>query len=90
MKIIKRPDTQWSHKHTCNNCTAELEVEKGDVKHQSYPGDFRDPGYEIWQATCPICSVVFTIPEKSIPKAVQVEIKKGLSAAGVTYDDRYR
>lgn len=83
MKILKRPDTQWSYKHTCSNCTAELEVEKSDVKHTSYPGDFREPGYETWSATCPICMVSFTIPESKLPKAVQVEIKdKRVSSSG--------
>lgn len=85
MKILKRPDTAWSLKHTCSHCTAELEVEKGDVKHNSYPGDFREPGYETWSATCPICSVSFDIPVTKIPKAVQVEIKRGLPAAGTSY-----
>lgn len=75
MKILKRPDTAWSLKHTCVNCTAELEVEKGDVKFHSHPGDFRDPGYETWSASCPICSANFDIPVTKIPKAVQVEIK---------------
>ena len=75
MKVLKRPDTNWSIKHTCANCTAELEVEKNDVKFHSYPGDFRDPGYETWSATCPVCSAGFDIAVAKIPKAVQVEIK---------------
>lgn len=89
MKIIKRPDTAWTMKHTCSNCTAELEIEKGDVKFNSYPGDFRDPGYETWSASCPICSQSISIREASIPKAVQVEIKKGLPAAGTSYGGGY-
>ncbi len=75
MKVLKRPDTAWSYKHTCSTCTAELEVEKSDVKFSSYPGDFREPGYETWSATCPICQHGFNIPVTAIPKAVQVEIK---------------
>ena len=76
MKIIKAPDTNWSRKHTCSNCTAELELDKGDVKYQYHSGDFRDPSYETWTATCPVCHTNFNVPESSIPKAVQVEIKK--------------
>jgi hypothetical protein len=76
MKILKRPDTAWSYKHTCSFCTAELEVEKSDVKYEYYHGDYRDPIlYENWTATCPICKHEIHIPPLSIPKAVQVEIK---------------
>lgn len=82
MKILKRPNTDWSMKHTCSQCTAELEVEKGDVKFTSYPGDFREPGYETWTATCPFCSNVFHIKEATLPKAVQIEIKKNRSDNG--------
>lgn len=77
MKVIQMPNTSWSHKHTCANCTAVLEVEKTDVKYYSYPGDQREPGYETWSATCPVCRVQFNIPETNIPKPVQVEIKQG-------------
>jgi len=76
MKVLKQPDTTWSMKHTCTHCTAELEVEKSDVKFTSYPGDFRDPGYDTWTATCPVCSNAFHIKEATIPKVVQIEIKK--------------
>ena len=75
MKVIKAPNTVWSYKHTCGTCTAELEVEKSDVKYEYYAGDFRDPSYENWTATCPICKHGFNIPANNIPKAVQVEIK---------------
>lgn len=85
MKILKRPNTQWSYKHTCVKCDAELEVEKGDVKYHSYPGDFREPGYETWSANCPCCSASIDIPVSKIPKAVQIEIQRGLPAAGTSY-----
>jgi hypothetical protein len=85
MKVLKRPNTAWSMKHTCSQCTAELEVEKGDVKFTSYPGDYRDPGYDTWTANCPICSNVFHIKEAALPKAVQIEIKKGLASPGTSY-----
>ena len=82
MKVIKAPDLNWTRKHTCSTCTAELEVEKSDVKYQYHSGDQRDPSYETWTATCPICKVDFHIPESSIPKGVQVEIKKKRSDNG--------
>lgn len=89
MKIIKAPDTNWSRKHTCNTCGAELEVEKSDVRYQYYSGDFRDPSYETWTATCPVCKKDFNIPESSLPKAVQVEIKaRPSSSGGGGYFDR--
>lgn len=81
MKVIKKPNTDWSWKYTCKNCTAELEVEKLDVKyehHSSYdPRDPRDSGeWDSWTAKCPICNELISIPETAIPKAVQVEIKQ--------------
>lgn len=83
MKILKRPDTNWSYKHTCVQCSAELEIEKSDVKHTSYPGDFRESGYDVWEATCPICSVIINIPVNTMSKAVQVEIKQRLSRPNI-------
>ncbi len=79
MKVIKRPNTDWSFKHTCRNCTAELEVEKTDVHHEHHTNcDPREPGgdWDTWTARCPICNELISIPETAIPKAVQVEIKK--------------
>lgn len=73
MKILKRPNTNWSYKHTCSQCDAELEVEKGDVyyaAHDAGPGPS-----ESWSAYCPICTQCISIPKSDIPKAVQVEIK---------------
>ena len=77
MKVLKMPDTNWTYKHTCEKCTAELEVEKSDVIHKSYLGDPREPGYETWQATCPVCNSVINVPINSIPKPVQLEISRG-------------
>jgi hypothetical protein len=85
MKVLKRPNTSWTMKHTCSQCTAQLEVEKGDLKFSSYPGDYRDPGYETWTATCPICAVPFNITASSIPKVVQLEVKRGLASPGTSY-----
>lgn len=76
MKILKQPDTNWSHKHTCSKCDAELEVEKTDVKYVYCSGYGREPDYDYWTATCPVCSESFHVPVTKIPKAVQVEIKK--------------
>jgi len=90
MKILKRPDTAWSYKCTCSRCTAELEVEKTDVTHASYPGDYREPGYDTWKAYCPLCGNCIDITESAIPKAVQVEIlrKKSSSICGGGWMDR--
>lgn len=79
MKILKHPDTKWTYKHTCANCTAELEVEKPDVKFKYFDGDFREVGYDTWTATCAVCNNDFNIPLESIPKAVQFEIKKKIN-----------
>ncbi len=76
MKILKRPDNNWKYLYTCNQCSAELEVEKTDVSYTHLDGDCREPGYDKWEATCPVCSFKFTILAKDIPKIVQLEIKK--------------
>jgi hypothetical protein len=76
MKVLKRPNTDWSYKHTCLQCGAELEVEKSDVSHTYYPGDFRDPTYEQFMAKCAVCSSQFTVPNNVIPKIVQFEISQ--------------
>lgn len=79
MKVIKAPDTAWSKRVECSSCGAELELEKGDLKAHHYPGDFREPSYDAWRASCPFCNRVIEIPGKDIPKAVQLEIKDGKS-----------
>jgi len=93
MKVVKRPDTEWSYNYTCDNCTAVLEVEKTDVRHEHHSAnDPRglDSDWDSWTARCPICSELISIPETSIPKAVQVEIKKrsdnGPYGSGSYYD----
>ena len=77
MKILKRPDTNWSCKYTCTNCTAELEIKKSDVSYRHYDGDQRDPSYDAYYANCPLCSAAISILNKSIPQAVQIEIQRG-------------
>jgi hypothetical protein len=89
MKVLKKPDTNWSYKYTCTNCTAELEIEKTDIKNSHYPGDCRgEPAYDSWSTNCPICSKGISIPENAIPKAVQVEIKRGFSRGNSSYFDK--
>ena len=88
MKILKKPDSNWSYKHTCKSCDADLEVEKGDVRYTYNAGDFRDPGYETWTANCPCCSATIDVPVAKIPKIVQVEIKKSAPSSGGGYYDR--
>lgn len=93
MKVIKQPNTEWSYKHTCKNCTAELEVEKGDVRHEHHTNcDPREPGgdWDTWTAKCPICNDPISILTTAIPKAVQVEIRKRCAPApsGGGYYDR--
>lgn len=87
MKILKAPDTDWSHKYTCS-CEALLEIEKGDVKYQFYSGMGRETDYETWTAKCPICEKEISIPVTKIPVAVRLEIKKGLPSPGTTWEDR--
>lgn len=76
MKIIHKPATDWTYKHTCKFCDTELEVEKSDVKYSFQSGYGRDSDYDYWSAKCPVCNESFSIPAAKIPKIVQIEIKK--------------
>jgi hypothetical protein len=88
MKILKAPSTIWGYKQTCVGCEAQLEVEKGDVKYQFHSGMGRENDYESWTAQCPICEREIMVPVSKIPKAIQIEIKKGkLPSPGITYAD---
>lgn len=77
MKVLNRPDTKWTCRHTCLHCEAELEVDKSDVEYRFIPGNQRDPGYEAWSACCPVCKNGFPIITTEMSKAVQMEIKRG-------------
>jgi hypothetical protein len=87
MKVLKTTDTsKWSYKFTCAQCESELEAERGDVKHQHYSGDFREPSYDVYTVSCPICKRSQTIPMDKIPKALQIQIKnKKFSNPEVSY-----
>jgi hypothetical protein len=76
MKILKHPDTKWSHQYTCTNCTAELEIEKEDLTMNTVIGDYRETGYQNWLAECPVCFTRITISNEDVPKAVQAELKR--------------
>ena len=77
MKVLKTTDiTEWNYKHICNTCDSELEVEGKDIKYTYHDScDPREPSYETWQATCPICKESFNIPADKIPKLIRVEAK---------------
>jgi hypothetical protein len=77
MKVLKRPDTNWSMKHTCVKCTAELEIEKTDVSYKYCDGDRNESGYDSYSSSCPLCQTIILIENRNIPQAVQVEIQKG-------------
>lgn len=77
MKILKAPDTQWSFKCTCSNCTAELLIEKQDVKYRADSDQRTGESWETWSAICASCRHGINIPSDSIPKAVKSEIKDG-------------
>ena len=87
MKILKKPDSNWSYKHTCIKCDAELEVEKSDVSMRHFDGDQREPSYDSFTAACPVCQDTFSIPENKIPKIVKVEMEQAKSKIYRNYWD---
>lgn len=76
MKILKAPETEWSYKCKCYNCTAELLVEKQDIKYKS-DYDMREGSWETWSVVCINCNHGFEISPNHIPQAVKTEIKDG-------------
>jgi hypothetical protein len=89
MKVIKKQDiTNWSYKHICDNCESELEVEGKDLRYNKYDGDMREPGYVTYSACCAVCSEIFTIDEKKIPRLLQIEAEKRTARSSTGYFDR--
>ena len=75
MKIIKRPDANWTKALSCSKCSSQLEADIGDLRKKFNKGydDHREPCYEYWSyhVVCPVCSHLISIPEKEINYAVQ-------------------
>lgn len=90
MKVIKKENVDgWSRKHICGSCNSELEVEAKDLRHYSYQGDQRDPGYDAFKATCAVCHQEFTVPSNEIPKLIQIEAKgRSRQSPHTSYLDR--
>lgn len=83
MKIIKQIETKdWIHTFTCSECETELEGNAGDLNFRHEAGDFRDPSYDVWSFSCPVCSHVTSIREDKIPKAIRVLKKKNAGSRG--------
>ena len=77
MKIIKQLDiNDWSYRHTCLDCSAELEIEANDIIYNNYPGDFRESSYETYTCKCPVCTNVIIINNDKIPKLIKLNSKK--------------
>lgn len=87
MKIINKVDTAaWSYKIDCARCETELEVERGDLHTQHYPGDCRgESAYDKFFCYCPVCKGQINILNDKIPKAVQVEVLQKKSSS-TSYD----
>lgn len=89
MKIIKSTKIDnWSHKITCSTCDSELEVELEDIKHHHYDGDQRDPPYDRFYVTCPVCKVECIVPSNNLPKLAQIKIKERTQRHSTNYFDR--
>lgn len=85
MKVIKtqNPD-DWSLNIECKQCDSELEACAKDVMHEYYNGDMREPGYDAYAVSCPVCENVINILTDKIPKTVQL-IAKGTSSKKFPY-----
>lgn len=77
MKILKQMDIDsWSHTLVCQICDSRLQIDKNDIKCESYPGNARDPSYETYSVTCEVCKTIIMISESKIPKLVKVLLRK--------------
>lgn len=82
MKILKKAEsTAWKHVFTCGKCESELEAEAIDVVHEHHAGDMRDPSYDSYHVTCPVCSQKHILTFVEMPKVVQLEAQKRSSNA---------
>lgn len=86
MKILKQEDTsKWGFRTTCDNCDSELLVEASDLHHLYHEGyGMREPSWDEYFATCPVCSKIVGIPESKIPKALRVSVKAKSGPVGNT------
>lgn len=83
MKVIKKQDVSgWTYKHTCTNCESELEAEPKDLTHTHYNGDMREPGYDTFTASCPVCFQSFSVAPTKIPKLIQIQVKQRSTSSG--------
>lgn len=58
MKVLSAPPMTWTSKVSCNNCSAQLEVELSDLKRVT---DYDQRSNESWDYVtfqCPVCERV--------------------------------
>lgn len=86
MKIISKPDTNWSDKLTCDTCTSVLEVDHNDLKYKTekvwrtggYGGDDYTETLEKYYVDCPVCNRIIVLKSfGKIPFLLKEKLKKG-------------
>lgn len=84
MKILKKVEVNtWKHVFTCTKCESELEADASDVVHEHHAGNIRDPSFDTYHVTCPVCEYKHSLSFKEMPKVVQLEAQKRSSNAPV-------
>jgi hypothetical protein len=87
MKIIKQVDTSaWRYSVTCKTCDSELEADANDIRHEHFVGDMREPSYDSYYMTCPVCFSRIDVDKVKLPKALQVKVKSNASSSGGPFD----
>lgn len=67
MKVISEPSKEaWAHRHTCDRCESQLEIEVGDFTRTIH--DQRDGSAAV--VMCPTCGADQWIDLAVIPKAL--------------------
>ena len=72
----------WSYTFMCSECDSELQADASDLIHHHYDGDQREPGYETWCITCPVCAHSTIVKDDKIPKIVKINHAKKQSYGG--------
>ena len=70
MKILSKPNLEWSEEATCQYCDAVLEIDSSDLFFE-----FGCKNDDLFYAWCPVCNhKLFT--SNPIPKLLKIELVK--------------
>ncbi len=77
MKILQTVDiSTWNHEIVCIRCDSRLQIDPEDLMSEIQRGDRPGEGdSRLYYTYCPVCDGQLIVPEKEIPKVLQVKIQ---------------